>query len=141
MPSTNEEINNLIKPEIPPSPPVSNNSYNDQYYVGNHQRLPTVQEQSNEYSDLDLSSIQLAHSDPSGIQSRKKLPIMQFLTVKKESPSQVSSCSQSPATCCASPAQSYSPFDDLMEDDQPVVGDPMFSSRDSFSPENMDFIS
>lgn len=141
-PSTEEEINNLlIKQEISPSPPVSNNSYNDQYFIGNHQRLPTVQEQCDEYGTIDLSSIQLAHSDPCGLTQRKKLPIMQFLTVKKESQSQVSSCSQSPATCCASPAPSFSPFDDLMmEDDQPVTGDPMLSSRDSFSPENMDFI-
>lgn len=147
-PSTEVEINNLIKQEVSPSPLVSNNSplvsnnsYNDQYFVSSQQRLPTVQEQCDEYDTIDLSQIQLPHSDPSGMQYRKKLPIMQFLTVKKESQSQASSCSQSPATCCASPAPSFSPFDDLMmEDDQPVTGDPMLSSRDSFSPENMDFM-
>lgn len=139
-PSTEEEINNLIKQEIP-SPPVSNGSYSEQYFVGSHQRLPTVVEQCDEYSTIDLSSLQLPSSDPTGMSLRKKMPIMQFL-VKKESQSQGSSCSQSPSTCCASPAPSFSPFDDLMmEDDQPVTGDPMLSSRDTFSPENMDFIS
>lgn len=144
MPSTELELNSLIKKEVGPtsSPIVSSSSYNDHYFVSSQQTLPTVPEQQNEYSDIDLSSIHLPHSDPCGMQSRKRLPIMQFLTVKKESQSQVSSCSQSPSTCCASPAPSFSPLDDLMmEDDQPMNGDPMLSSRDSFSPENMEFMS
>ncbi|XP_035213464.1 microphthalmia-associated transcription factor-like isoform X1 [Stegodyphus dumicola] len=142
IPSSEAELNAIIKQEVIPSPPLSNSSHNEKYFPNGQSRMTPVQEHYNEYQHLDLSSLQLPHSDPNV--TRKRLPIMQFL-VKKESQSQAvssSSCSQSPATCCASPATSYSPFDDLMmEDEQPVTGDPMLSSRETFTPENMDFMS
>ncbi|XP_015924765.1 transcription factor EB isoform X2 [Parasteatoda tepidariorum] len=142
-PSTEEEIQSLIKQEPIPYSPLTHSS-NEKYFISSQPNLAPLPEHcSSDFQNFDPLALRFPHSDPNG--TRRRVPNIQFLNVKKESQSHTSSssCSQSPATCYASsPAPSYSPFEDLMmEDDQPVTGDPMLSSRDSMTPEHMDFMS
>ncbi|CAL1277187.1 unnamed protein product [Larinioides sclopetarius] len=134
-PSTEEDLNSIIKQEDTLSPPLSNGSSSqDRYFPSSQPTLPTLPEHIST-DNLPKSSAQsLPHGDSRG----NRMPIVQFL-IKKETQAP-SSCTQSPATGCTSP--NFAAFEDLMmEDDHPVTGDPMLSSRDAFTPENMDFMS
>ncbi|GFT86071.1 microphthalmia-associated transcription factor [Nephila pilipes] len=134
-PSTAADLNAIIKDEML-SPPLSNGSNsNDKYFPSSQPTLATLQEH---YTDCNIPTSTIHHSLPHSDQNRKRMPIMQFL-VKEESQAP-SSCSQSPAMQCTSP--NFTLLEDLMmEDDQPVTGDPMLSSRNAYTPDNMDFMS
>ncbi|GIY85772.1 microphthalmia-associated transcription factor [Caerostris darwini] len=136
IPSTEEDLNAIIKEEVIFSPSFINGSANQKNFPSSQPNLATLPEHCTNY-DFSTSVMQSQpHSEP----GRKRMPILHHL-VKQETPTP-SSCSQSPATTCTSPG--FTNFEDLMmEDDQPVtgVGDPMLSSRDAYTPENMDFMS
>ncbi|KAF8763138.1 Transcription factor E3 like protein [Argiope bruennichi] len=119
-PSTEEDLNSLIKQEDTLSPPLSNGSSSqDRYFPSSQPNLATLPE----HISTDNLPTSTSQSLPHGDSSRKRMPIMQFL-VKKEAQTP-SSCSQSPATGCTSP--NFTTFEDLMmEDDHPVTGIPCY---------------
>ncbi|GFY77746.1 microphthalmia-associated transcription factor [Trichonephila inaurata madagascariensis] len=133
-PSTEADLNAIIKEEILTPPHSNGSNSNDKYFPSSQPSLATLPEH---YTDCNIPTSTIHHSLPHSDQNRKRMPIMQFL-VKEESQAP-SSCSQSPAMHCNTALNILE--DLMMEDDQPVTGDPMLSSRNAYTPENMDFMS